>query len=65
MTLVEKVFNCFKDCESFSLKDAYQQNPDKPRETIRARIYEKIGIKFERVAKGVYRTIDNEKSNAY
>ena len=61
MTLVEKVFNCFKDCESFSLKDAYQQNPDKPRETIRARIYEKIGIKFERVAKGVYRTIDNEK----
>ena len=61
MTLVENLFNCFKDCESFSLQDAYQQNPDKPQETIRARIYEKIGIKFERVAKGVYRTIDNEK----
>ncbi len=60
MTLVEKLFNCFKDCESFSLQDAYQQNPDKPQETIRARIYEKIGVKFERVAKGVYRTIDNK-----
>ena len=60
MTLVENLFNCFKDCESFSLQDAYQQNPDKPQETIRARIYEKIGIKFERVAKGVYRTIDNK-----
>lgn len=60
MTLVEKLFNCFKDCESFSLQDAYQQNPDKPQETVRARIYEKIGIKFERVAKGVYRTIEND-----
>lgn len=60
MTLVEKLFNCFKDCESFSLQDAYQKNPDKPQETVRARIYEKIGIKFERVAKGVYRTIDNK-----
>ena len=60
MTLVENLFNCFKDCESFSLQDAYQQNPDKPQETIRARIYEKIGVKFERVAKGVYRTIDNK-----
>lgn len=44
MTLVEKLFNCFKDCESFSLQDAYQQNPDKPQETIRARIYEKIAL---------------------
>ena len=48
MTLVEKVFNCFKDCERFSLQEAYQQNPDKPQESVRARIYEKIGIKFER-----------------
>lgn len=30
MTLVENLFNCFKDCESFSLQDAYQHNPDKP-----------------------------------
>ena len=58
MTLVEKIFNCFKDSERFSLHEAYEQNPDKPHETIRARIYENIGDKFERVAKGVYRTID-------
>ncbi len=60
MTLVEKIFNCFKNSESFSLQEAYEQNLDKPQETVRARIYEKIGVKFERVAKGVYRTIDCE-----
>lgn len=60
MTLVEKIFNCFKDSDSFSLQEAYWQNADKPQETVRARIYEKIGVKFERVAKGVYRTIDCE-----
>lgn len=60
MTLAEKIFNCFKNCESFSLQEAYQQNADKPQETVRARIYEKIGVKFERVSKGVYCTIDNK-----
>lgn len=60
MTLVQKIFNCFKDSDSFSLQEAYRQNADKPQETVRARIYEKIGVKFERVAKGVYRTIDCE-----
>ena len=59
MTLVEKIFNCFKDYDCFSFQEAYQKNADKAQETIRARIYEKIGVKFERVAKGVYRTIDN------
>ena len=57
MTLVEKLFNCFKDCESLT-KDAYQQIL-RLQETV-TRIYEKIGIKFERVAKGVYRTIEND-----
>lgn len=51
MTLAEKIFNCFKDNESFSLNEAYQQNADKPKETVRARIYEKIGIRFERISK--------------
>lgn len=60
MTLAEKIFNCFKDNESFSLKEAYEQNADKPKETVRARIYEKIGIRFERISKGVYCTIDNK-----
>lgn len=56
----EKIFNCFKDSEYFSLQEAYEKNGDKPHETVRARIYEKIGTKFEKVAKGVYRTIDCE-----
>lgn len=41
MTLVEKIFNCFKNSDGFSLQEAYQQNVDKPQETVRARIYEK------------------------
>lgn len=60
MTLVEKIFNCFKNRENFTLQEAYQQNTEKSQETVRARIYEKIGVKFERVAKGVYRTINCE-----
>ena len=52
MKLVEKIFNCFKGSDSFSLQEAYEQNSDKPQETVRARIYEKIGV---------YRTIDCEK----
>ena len=63
MTLAEKIFNCFKASEKFTLQEAYRQNTDKPQETVRARIYEKIGIKFERVAKGVYRTIGNEREH--
>ena len=58
MTLVEKLFICFKNSDSFSLQEAYDQLKDKPKETVRARIYEKLGVKFQRIAKGIYRTID-------
>lgn len=57
-SLADKIFNCFKEKENFTLKDAYAENIDKPKETIRARIYDNLGTKFERVAKGIYRTID-------
>lgn len=60
MTVVEKLVKCFKNSDSFTLREAYEQNADKPQETVRARIYEKIGTKFERLAKGVYRTINND-----
>jgi len=56
MSLAEKIFHCFKEAKAFSLKDAYDQNADKPKETVRARIYENLGIKFERITKGIYRT---------
>ena len=59
MSLAEKIFHCFKGAKTFSLKDAYDQNEDKPKETVRARIYENLGIKFERIAKGIYRTCND------
>ena len=53
MTLAEKIYNCFKKRDCFSLTEAYEENIVKPRETIRARIYDNLGIRFERIAKGV------------
>lgn len=61
MILAEKLFNCFKGKDSFTLNDAYAENVEKPRETIRARIYENLGIRFERIAKGIYKVIDSDK----
>lgn len=59
MSLAEKIFFSFKGMEKFTLKEVYGSIQEKPKETIRARIYENLGIKFERVAKGVYRTLDS------
>lgn len=60
MTLADKLFYCFKQKESFTLTEAYEANQEKPRETVRARIYDNLGVKFERIAKGVYKTLDSE-----
>ena len=57
MSLAEKIFESFKSKETFTLQEAYENNTDKPKETIRARIYDNLGIKFERVTKGIYKTI--------
>lgn len=57
-SLADKLFACFKSEDSFTLNDAYKINPEKPHETIRARIYDNLGVRFERIAKGVYKTID-------
>lgn len=61
-SLADNIFSCFKLSDSFSLKDAYSQFNDKPNETIRARIYENLGIKFQRIAKGIYKTISGDQS---
>lgn len=50
MILAEKLFNCFKDKDSFTLSEAYQENTDKPHETVCARIYDNLDVKFERIA---------------
>ena len=62
MSLAEKLFECFKEKDTFTLQDAYCENQDKPKETVRARIYDNLGIRFERITKGVYKTIDGEQA---
>lgn len=62
MSLADKIFTCFKHQGEFTLADAYNHNQDKPKETVRARIYENLGIKFERVTKGIYRTIAGDET---
>ena len=57
MSLADKIYLCFKSKGTFTLKDAYEDNSDKPKETVRARIYDNLGVKFERVTKGIYKTI--------
>lgn len=51
-----------------SISSAYnlQKNkiPDNPQETIRAHIYKKIGVKSERVEKGVYPSLKQVKSKS-
>lgn len=50
-----------KNKSTFVMQDAYEVMPDKPKTTIRGRIYDKLGIAFERISNtNVYRVIDNE-----
>ena len=60
MSLADKIFTCFKGAERFTLKEAYEKYSDKPAETIRARIYDNLGVKFKRIAKGIYCTVESE-----
>lgn len=62
ISLADSIFSCFKSLDSFSLQDAYSKFNEKPNETIRARIYENLGIKFKRIAKGIYKTISDGQS---
>ena len=62
MNLSNKIFESFKNFGNFSLTDAYEKYPNNAKETVRARIYENLGIKFERIAKGLYQTINGNES---
>lgn len=62
MSLADKIFTYFKHQGEFTLADAYNHNQDKPKETVRARIYDNLGVKFERVTKGIYRTIAGDET---
>lgn len=60
--LAKEIYNCFKTRESFTLNDAYAEFSDKPEETIRARIYENLKVKFNRIGKGVYKTVAGDEA---
>ena len=55
--IVENLLMAFKGA-TFKLKDAYAANPGVNPESVRARIYEHLGIAFERVGRGIYVTKD-------
>lgn len=59
MSLCEVIQEKFH-IEEFTLQDVYKAIPGKPKTTIRGRIYDNLGIKFERIGKGLYRTIKGD-----
>lgn len=59
MSIVETLLTCFKG-GSFSLKQAYEKCPNVNKESVRARLYEKLNINFKRIGKGLYTTIDKD-----
>jgi site-specific DNA-methyltransferase (adenine-specific) len=46
--------------KEFTLNEVYKAIPDKPKTTIRGRIYDNLGVKFNRVGKGVYRVLKGD-----
>lgn len=59
MSIVNNLLEIFKTAE-FTLKEAYAANPNVNKESVRARIYERIGIDFERLGKGLYTTKEKD-----
>ncbi|MBS5926161.1 MAG: DNA-methyltransferase [Clostridium paraputrificum] len=60
MSLAEAIQMSFINDGLFCLSEAYERFPEKPSNTIRGRIYDNLGIRFERVSKGIYRTIGDK-----
>ena len=59
MTLGDTIMNLFLG-KDFTLEEAYKAIPEKPKTTIRGRIYDNLGIKFEKINRGIYRAIDKD-----
>lgn len=53
MSIVNTLIECFKN-EAFTLKEAYEKVTGVNKESIRARIYENLDIKFKKLGKGLY-----------
>lgn len=59
MSLSKLIQENFKG-KQFSLFDLYEAIPEKPHTTLRARIYEGLGIHFERLDKGIYKSLQGD-----
>ena len=56
MSIKKNLIEVFK-ASKFTLKEAYDANPDMPKESVRARIYENLGTAFRKIDRGIYMTI--------
>lgn len=59
MSIKDRILNAFKQ-QAFTLRQAYSVNPSANPETVRARIYENLGVAFKKVGRGIYMTLDEE-----
>lgn len=59
MSIVKNLLTVFKG-EEFTLKEAYEVNPEVNKESVRARLYENLGKCFERIDKGLYITKEKD-----
>lgn len=57
MSIVSELIAKFSCVNCFSLQESYELLDDVNKESIRARIYENLGICFERVSRGTYHVI--------
>lgn len=53
-SISKRIWQCFQKQAQFTLKEAYKTLSDIPQESIRARIYENLGIRFDKIARGIY-----------
>lgn len=58
MSVLNNLLKAFKPGKPFTLKEAYAVNPDYPSDSVRARIYEHLGVEFKRLGKGLYTSED-------
>ena len=53
MSIVDTLIKCFKT-EAFTLKEAYEKCKGVNKESVRARVYEGLGVKFKKLGRGLY-----------
>ena len=59
MSIVRDLLEAFKGTE-FTMKEAYDVCPNVNKDSVRARIYEHIGVEFEKLGKNLYITKDKD-----